>query len=276
MRAAGEAGINLPGNGARALRTLGLERASFAGLSNAPSCAVCVRPARRRLPHSPVEREPAPDQSVLPDVVPSERLAGAGPHARSSRNAGVRSCPHRHCGVVPPSQLGGRSCPDGQLDVGGPWHAPLTSRLGGTHGSRCARASRSGRRARPRRGAPRSRPARRRCCFSDWPARPRGPRLAPAVGSVARERTQPRRARNFAQANPNPTSSAGPKAPSVSSMGTLPRCASGVPVTGRSPWCSRRLGGVPRGRGRGRRGGRGRRRRSPGQPPSRRSGCSSP
>jgi hypothetical protein len=30
-----------------------------------------------------------------PDLVPSERLAGAGPHARSSRDAGVRSVPTR-------------------------------------------------------------------------------------------------------------------------------------------------------------------------------------
>jgi hypothetical protein len=101
------------------------------------------------------------------------------------------------------------------------------------------------------------------------PVRP-APRLARAVGSVARERTRRRRARSCAQATPNPTRSAGPKDPSVSSMGMPPTWAVGTLITGRSPWCSRRPGGGPRGRARDRRGGRGSRRRSPGRSPCRR------
>ena len=74
-------------------------------------------------------------------------------------------------------------------------------------------------------------------------------------------------ARSFAHATPSPTSSAGPKDPSVSSMGMPPTCALGI--TGRSPSCSRRPGGAPRGLARDRRVGRGSRRRSRGRAPSR-------
>jgi hypothetical protein len=106
--------------------------------------------------------------------------------------------------------------------------------------------------------------------FQTGPPVRAAPRLVRAVGSLARERTQRRRARSFAQANPNPTRSAGPRDPSVSSMGMPPTWAVGTLITGRSPWCSRRPGGGLRGRARDRRGGRGSRRRSPGRSPCRR------
>jgi hypothetical protein len=88
-------------------------------------------------------------------------------------------------------------------------------------------------------------------------------------GALARERTGRRRARRFAHATPKPTRTAGPRDPTVSSMGRPPMCAKGALIIGRSRLCSRRLGGAPRGLARDRRVGRGSRRRSRGRPPSR-------
>jgi hypothetical protein len=88
-------------------------------------------------------------------------------------------------------------------------------------------------------------------------------------GALARERTRRRRARSCAHATPNAASNAGPRDPSVSSMGIPPMCAKGAPIIGRSRLCSRRLGGAPRGLAQDRRVGHGSRRRSRGRPPSR-------
>jgi hypothetical protein len=94
------------------------------------------------------------------------------------------------------------------------------------------------------------------------------PRLGRGATCLADERGRRKRARSVADAAPNVRRSTGPSDPSVSSTGMPAMCASGI--TGRSPWCSRRPGGAPRGRGLGRWGGRGSRRRSRGRPPSRR------
>jgi hypothetical protein len=96
-------------------------------------------------------------------VVPSERLAGARPHARSSRKRACAPCPHRTARCRPAFPVvRGVSCPDGPLDVGGRCRAPFgVTSWWHSRGSRRACASRSGRRARRRCGAPRSRPARR-------------------------------------------------------------------------------------------------------------------
>ncbi len=99
-------------------------------------------------------------------------------------------------------------------------------------------------------------------------ARPARPRLGRAASCLADERARRKRARSVADAAPNVRRSAGPSDAIVSSTGMPAMCASGV--TGRSPWCSRLLGGAPRGRGRGRRGGCGSRRRSRCRPASRR------
>jgi hypothetical protein len=211
------------------------------------------------------------DSSRGPPLVLSERLAGAGPHARSSRNAGARSVPTRTlrcCAAFPVGRA--FSCPDGPLDVGGRCHAPLASRLEGTHEGVVAREL-------PDQVGVRVRDMVLRVrdqlvvavAFQTGPPVRAAPRLARAVGSVARERTQRRRARNFAQANPNPTRSAGPRDPSVSSMGMPPTWAVGTLIIGRSRLCSPRPGAGPRGLARDRRGGRGSRRRSRGRSPCR-------
>jgi hypothetical protein len=96
-------------------------------------------------------------------------------------------------------------------------------------------------------------------------ARPRLGRRASCVADASAPRP---RARTVADAAPNVRRSAGPSDPIVSSTGTPAMCASGI--IGRSPWCSRRLGGAPRGRARGRWGGCGSRRRSRGRPASHR------
>jgi hypothetical protein len=88
-------------------------------------------------------------------------------------------------------------------------------------------------------------------------------------GALARERTGRRRARSCAHATPNATSNAGPRDPSVSSMGMPPTCANGALIIGRSRSCSRRLRGAPRGLARDRQVGHGSLRRSRGRPPSR-------
>ena len=94
------------------------------------------------------------------------------------------------------------------------------------------------------------------------------PRLGRGASCLADERARRKRARSVADAAPNVRRSAGPSDAIVSSTGMPAMCASGI--TGRSPWCSRRLGGAPRGRARGRWGGCGSRRRSRGRPASRR------
>ena len=94
------------------------------------------------------------------------------------------------------------------------------------------------------------------------------PRLGRGASCLADERARRKRARSVADAAPNVRRSAGPSDAIVSSTGMPAMCASGI--TGRSPWCSRRLGGAPRGRGRGRWGGCGSRRRSRGRPASHR------
>ena len=94
------------------------------------------------------------------------------------------------------------------------------------------------------------------------------PRLGRGASCLADERARRKRARSVADAAPNVRRSAGPSDAIVSSTGMPAMCASGI--IGRSPWCSRRLGGAPRGRGRGRWGGCGSRRRSRGRPASRR------
>ena len=94
------------------------------------------------------------------------------------------------------------------------------------------------------------------------------PRLGRGASCLADERARRKRARSVADAAPNVRRSAGPSDAIVSSTGMPAMCASGI--IGRSPWCSRRPGGAPRGRGRGRWGGCGSRRRSRGRPASRR------
>jgi hypothetical protein len=90
------------------------------------------------------------------------------------------------------------------------------------------------------------------------------PGLGREASCVADERARRKRARSVADAAPNVRRSAGPSDPIVSSTGMPVTCASGI--IGRSPWCSRRPGGVPRGRARDRWGGCGSRRRSRGRP----------
>jgi hypothetical protein len=94
------------------------------------------------------------------------------------------------------------------------------------------------------------------------------PRLGRGASRLADERARRNRARSVADAAPNVMRSPGASDAIVSSTGVPAMCASGI--TGRSPWCSRRLGGAPRGRARGRWGGCGSRRRSRGRPASRR------
>jgi hypothetical protein len=96
----------------------------------------------------------------------------------------------------------------------------------------------------------------------------RGPVLGVWASCVADDGARRKRARSVADATPNARRSAGPSDAIVSSTGMPAMCAS--EITGRSPWYSRRLGGAPRGRGRGRWGGCGGRRRSRGRPASRR------
>jgi hypothetical protein len=91
-------------------------------------------------------------------------------------------------------------------------------------------------------------------------------RLGRGASCLADERARRRRARSIADAAPNASRTAGAYVPIVSSIGMPAMCAN--EISGRSPWCSRRPGGVPRVLGRGRRGGRGSRRRSRGRPAS--------
>jgi hypothetical protein len=86
---------------------------------------------------------------------------------------------------------------------------------------------------------------------SIWRAHARcAARLGRGASCLADERARRKRARSVADAAPNVRRSAGPSDAIVSSTGIPAMCASGI--TGRSPWCSRRLGGAPRGRARGR------------------------
>ena len=109
------------------------------------------------------------------------------------------------------------------------------------------------------------------CAVSPIPvaraARPRDRFRAAATGDgdVGGDRASVVRAANAAAVTI--TAPAGASWTMLSSTGSPRMCAS---VTGRSPSCSRRSGGVPHARARGRRGGRGSRRRSPGRPPCRR------
>jgi hypothetical protein len=101
------------------------------------------------------------------------------------------------------------------------------------------------------------------------PAARRAPFLRAGTGALAPARTRRSRARSRAHVTPNATRTAGPRDPKVSSMGRPATCAKGTLITGRSPSCSRRPGGAPRGLARDRRVGRAGRRRSRGRPPSR-------